>query len=184
MSWPSRSGGGRPGGLAGQRPEGSLAPAARGDREGLPLDQPDGVSRLGAVPHGPLARDHGQEPSDGELRRDRRGRAQHRAAGLRVFNLAVIPFRDGINMKRLKKPLRRVIEPAITIGLVGLAFAFLPWLVQGGAQAKEYSPGTSVPASESSSRNSKTSRGRRRHSRASRTTRNHSPDLPSLGRAT
>jgi hypothetical protein len=44
------------------------------------------------------------------------------------FNLAVIPFRDGINFKRLKKPLRRVIEPAITIGLVGLAFAFIPWL--------------------------------------------------------
>ncbi len=44
------------------------------------------------------------------------------------FNLAVIPFRDGINFKRLKKPIRRVIEPAITIGLVGLAFAFIPWL--------------------------------------------------------
>ena len=28
----------------------------------------------------------------------------------------------------MKKPFRRVIEPAITIGLVGLAFAFIPWL--------------------------------------------------------
>jgi hypothetical protein len=44
------------------------------------------------------------------------------------FNLVVIPFRDGINFKRLKKPFRRVVEPAITIGLVGLAFAFIPWL--------------------------------------------------------
>jgi hypothetical protein len=43
-------------------------------------------------------------------------------------NLAVIPFRDGIDFKRLKKPIRRVIEPAFTIGLVGLAFAFIPWL--------------------------------------------------------
>jgi hypothetical protein len=45
-----------------------------------------------------------------------------------VANLAVIPFRDGIDFKRLKRPVRRVIEPAITIGLVGLAFAFIPWL--------------------------------------------------------
>jgi DNA-directed RNA polymerase subunit RPC12/RpoP len=45
-----------------------------------------------------------------------------------AFNLAVIPFRDGINWKRLKKPLRRVIEPAATIGLVALAFTFFPWL--------------------------------------------------------
>jgi hypothetical protein len=49
-----------------------------------------------------------------------------------VFNVAVIPFRDGINWKRLKKPIRRLIEPAITIGLVGLAFAFIPWLSKGG----------------------------------------------------
>jgi hypothetical protein len=43
-------------------------------------------------------------------------------------NLAVIPFRDGINMNKMKKPLRRVIEPAVTIGLVIAAFAFIPWL--------------------------------------------------------
>lgn len=49
-----------------------------------------------------------------------------------AFNLAVIPFRDGINWKRLKKPIWRIIEPAITIGLVGLAFAFIPWLSKGG----------------------------------------------------
>jgi hypothetical protein len=49
-----------------------------------------------------------------------------------VFNIAVIPFRDGINPKRLKKPIHRLIEPAITIGLVGLAFAFIPWLSKGG----------------------------------------------------
>jgi DNA-directed RNA polymerase subunit RPC12/RpoP len=44
------------------------------------------------------------------------------------FNLIVIPFRDGINFKRMKKPIRRVIEPAFTIGLVVLAFALIPWL--------------------------------------------------------
>jgi hypothetical protein len=51
-----------------------------------------------------------------------------------AFNLAVIPFRDGINWKRLKKPIWRFIEPAITIGLVGLAFAFIPWLSKGGTK--------------------------------------------------
>jgi DNA-directed RNA polymerase subunit RPC12/RpoP len=48
-----------------------------------------------------------------------------------VFNVAVIPFRDGISWKRLKKPIQRLIEPAVTIGLVGLAFAFIPWLSKG-----------------------------------------------------
>jgi len=48
-------------------------------------------------------------------------------------NLAVIPFRDGINLKKMKKPFRRVIEPAVTIGLVVLAFTFIPWLSGGGA---------------------------------------------------
>ena len=46
-------------------------------------------------------------------------------------NLAVIPFRDGINAGKIKKPIRRVIEPAITIGLVVLAFTFIPWLSVG-----------------------------------------------------
>jgi hypothetical protein len=31
----------------------------------------------------------------------------------------------------MKKPLRRVIEPALTIGLVIAAFAFIPWLSTG-----------------------------------------------------
>ena len=52
-----------------------------------------------------------------------------------AFNLAVIPFRDGINWKRMKKPMQRLIEPAITIGLVGLAFAFIPWLSKGGTSS-------------------------------------------------
>jgi hypothetical protein len=46
-------------------------------------------------------------------------------------NLAVIPFRDGINMSKMKKPFRRVIEPAVTIGLVIAAFTFIPWLSSG-----------------------------------------------------
>jgi hypothetical protein len=47
-------------------------------------------------------------------------------------NLAVIPLRDGINWKRLKKPIGRLIEPVLTIGLVGAAFIFLPSLSKGG----------------------------------------------------
>ena len=43
-------------------------------------------------------------------------------------NLAVVPLRDGINFQKMKKPLRRVIEPVVTIGLVFLAFIFIPWL--------------------------------------------------------
>jgi hypothetical protein len=48
-------------------------------------------------------------------------------------NLAIIPFRDGIDLSKMKKPIRRVIEPAITIGLVILAFTFIPWLSSGGS---------------------------------------------------
>jgi hypothetical protein len=47
-------------------------------------------------------------------------------------NVAIIPFRDGISWKRLKKPLQRVIEPVFTIGLVIAAFAFLPSLSKEG----------------------------------------------------
>jgi hypothetical protein len=45
-----------------------------------------------------------------------------------IANLAVIPLRDGIDFKKMKKPLGRVIEPAVTIALVVLAFTFIPWL--------------------------------------------------------
>ncbi len=44
------------------------------------------------------------------------------------INLAVIPFRDGIKLGRMKKPFRRVVEPALTIGVVVAAFTFIPWL--------------------------------------------------------
>jgi hypothetical protein len=43
-------------------------------------------------------------------------------------NVAVVPFRDGIDWKRLKKPIGRLIEPVFTIGLVAAAFVFLPGL--------------------------------------------------------
>jgi hypothetical protein len=46
-------------------------------------------------------------------------------------NLALVPFRDGLNWKKMKKPFRRVAEPALTIGLVILAFVFVPWLSTG-----------------------------------------------------
>jgi hypothetical protein len=54
------------------------------------------------------------------------GRLVAGAAGL-----AVVPLRDGLNWKKLKKPLRRLAEPALTIGLVVLAFFFIPFLSTG-----------------------------------------------------
>jgi hypothetical protein len=47
------------------------------------------------------------------------------------INLALVPLRDGLDWSRLKKPLRRVIEPVLTICVVGLAFLFVPWLSTG-----------------------------------------------------
>ena len=46
-------------------------------------------------------------------------------------NLAIVPFRDGVNVKKLKKPAWRVAEPVLTIGVVVLAFTFIPWLSRG-----------------------------------------------------
>ncbi len=48
-------------------------------------------------------------------------------------NLAVIPLRDGFNLRKYKKPLRRVIEPVVWIAAVVLAFTFVPWLASGKA---------------------------------------------------
>jgi hypothetical protein len=50
--------------------------------------------------------------------------------------LAVVPLRDGLNWKKLRKPLRRVAEPAMTIGLVALAFLFIPFLSTGKPSTK------------------------------------------------
>jgi hypothetical protein len=50
-------------------------------------------------------------------------------------NLAVIPFRDGFDFNKMKKPFRRIIEPLITVGLVVAAFVYVPWL-SGGQPAK------------------------------------------------
>jgi hypothetical protein len=50
-----------------------------------------------------------------------------------VANLAVIPLRDGFNLRKYKKPLRRVIEPVVWIAAVVLAFTFVPWLASGKA---------------------------------------------------
>src|SRR5262249_33395272 len=43
-------------------------------------------------------------------------------------NLALVPLRDGLSARRLKKPVRRVVEPILTIALVVLGFTFIPWL--------------------------------------------------------
>ncbi len=48
-------------------------------------------------------------------------------------NLAVVPFRDGVNPNKMRKPAWRVAEPALTIALVVLAFTFIPWLRHGGS---------------------------------------------------
>jgi hypothetical protein len=48
-----------------------------------------------------------------------------------IANVAVIPLRDGFNLRKMKKPLQRVIEPLIMILLVIFAFAFIPWLSRG-----------------------------------------------------
>jgi hypothetical protein len=50
-----------------------------------------------------------------------------------VANLAVIPLRDGFNVRKYKKPIRRVVEPVLTIAAVVLAFTFIPWLSSGKA---------------------------------------------------
>jgi hypothetical protein len=51
------------------------------------------------------------------------------AAG--AANVAFVPLRDGVKVKKLKQPLWRVIEPALTILAVILAFTFIPWLSRG-----------------------------------------------------
>ncbi len=52
-----------------------------------------------------------------------------------IANLAIVPFRDGINFGKMKKPFWRMIEPAITIVVVVAAFTYVPWL-SGGKSAK------------------------------------------------
>ena len=50
--------------------------------------------------------------------------------------LVVVPLRDGFKWKKLKKPLRRLAEPALTIGLVVLAFLYIPFLSTGKPSTK------------------------------------------------
>jgi hypothetical protein len=45
-----------------------------------------------------------------------------------VANLALVPLRDGLDARKLRKPVRRVVEPILTIALVVLGFTFIPWL--------------------------------------------------------
>jgi hypothetical protein len=54
-------------------------------------------------------------------------------------NVAVVPFRDGFSWKRLKKPMQRLLEPVLTIGLVALAFVLLPGL--SGKPVQHRGPG-------------------------------------------
>jgi hypothetical protein len=50
-----------------------------------------------------------------------------------VANLALVPLRDGISPRAYRKPVRRVVEPVLTIALVVLGFIFIPWLAGGRA---------------------------------------------------
>jgi hypothetical protein len=50
-----------------------------------------------------------------------------------IGNLVIVPLRDGLNARKLKKPFRRVAEPVVTTALVILAFSFVPWLASSGA---------------------------------------------------
>ena len=109
-----------------------------------------GVSGLGPVRRpSPLGRDPGRAgpwPSWG--RRGRSLNGGRLATGL--FNLVIIPFKDSLvrgilflippftildlyrHLVQLSRPARRVIEPAVTIGLVALAFVFIPSLRRDG----------------------------------------------------
>ena len=75
------------------------------------------------------------------------------AAG--AVNLAVVPLRDGLNTRKIKKPVRRVVEPVLTIGLVVLAFTFIPWLSSGRADQAGASPTASAPRPRASRRRSR-----------------------------
>ena len=50
-----------------------------------------------------------------------------------IASLAVIPLRHGLNLTKLRKPARRVIEPVVWIVGVVLAFTFIPWLSSGSS---------------------------------------------------
>jgi hypothetical protein len=47
------------------------------------------------------------------------------------INLALVPLRDGLDWKKLRKPVWRVAEPLLTMVFIGLAFLFVPWLSTG-----------------------------------------------------
>jgi hypothetical protein len=47
------------------------------------------------------------------------------------INLALVPLRDGLDWRKLRKPLWRVAEPVLTMAVIGLAFLFVPWLSAG-----------------------------------------------------
>jgi hypothetical protein len=53
-------------------------------------------------------------------------------------NFSLVPFRDGINWKKMKKPAWRIAEPALTIVAVVLAFTFIPSLSQGRADSGNF----------------------------------------------
>jgi hypothetical protein len=51
-----------------------------------------------------------------------------------LANMAAVPLRDGLAANKMKRSMRRVVEPLLMIALVLLAFTFIPWLSRGGAK--------------------------------------------------
>ncbi len=52
-----------------------------------------------------------------------------------IGNLVIVPLRDGLNLKKLKKPFRRIVEPIVTTAIVLSAFSFVPWLKSGESRS-------------------------------------------------
>lgn len=53
-------------------------------------------------------------------------------AGVPALVLTIL--RDGPDLHRLRRPIRRVVDPAATIAVVLLAFTFIPWLSSGRSE--------------------------------------------------
>lgn len=52
-----------------------------------------------------------------------------------LAGLASVPLRSGLDAKKLKPPMRRIVEPVVTIALILAAFTFIPWLSRSQARA-------------------------------------------------
>ena len=86
----------------GQCPGAGLAAAARQHPKVVPLDEPGGIRGLRAVPHDPDRRRVLEKPPDRDIRRNFVVLVNIARLVAGATNLAVIPFRDGINPGKMK----------------------------------------------------------------------------------